>query len=141
MTKIVPYEPWHLKAIKPQDEQLFVQMMLTDEYAVKINEIGPAFSAVNENEVLGSAGFWDAGDYAQAWAVLGCTSGKSFVTIHRAVTRVFAVAKWGRIETFVRQGFTQGERWAKALGFKLIEPDAFKGEIDGKTYGKWVRRG
>lgn len=140
MARIVEFRAYHLGLIEPQAEQMFCAPLLDQTGGAALLEIGPAWSCVDSETVFGSAGFWDKGDHAQAWAILSARAGSHMLMIHKAVIRAFKASKWQRIETFVRDGFAAGERWAVSLGFIQMQRRHLKGP-DGNHYGLWMFHG
>lgn len=63
----------------------------------------------------------------QAWAYIAADIGPAgMIALTRAVRRFLAVHD-GRIEAHVVDGFKEGERWAKMLGFKRETPRPMRG--------------
>jgi hypothetical protein len=88
------------------------------EYGPALLAAGPAYSAVEDDVVFASAGFYQQWEgRAIVWALLSADAGRHFIRIHRAVLRAFSLHPYRRIETAVLDGFEEGYRWAEMLGF------------------------
>tara|TARA_R110000803_G_scaffold58798_5_gene117050 strand:+ start:182 stop:601 length:420 start_codon:yes stop_codon:yes gene_type:complete len=114
----VPFEAGHLHQLKLQPAQAYLSSAVTEE------ELGleqhPSHTAMRGSEVLGCAGVieqWEG--RGTAWALIGETGPKDFITIHRAVKRFLDVCYFKRIELTVDCDFPAGHRWAKMLGFDM----------------------
>lgn len=118
---IVPFQPGHLHSLNLQKAQASLTPTLTlPGYAEGLATAGPCYSAVDGDDVYAAAGFfpqWE--NRAIVWALVSESAGKHFVKIHRAVLRSFALHPYRRLETCVVEGFDEGHRWAKLLGFEL----------------------
>lgn len=117
---IVPFKPEHLHTLNIQASQaLFGPLLHDKEYGEMLLNAGPAFSGIVDNETIISAGIihqWH--NRAVAWALVSEKAGKNFVSIHKATNKFLKLCDVKRIETFVDDGFTQGYRWMKMLGFE-----------------------
>lgn len=118
--RIVPFEPNHLNRLLLQPSQAIMQPTLSNpEYAVSLYKAGPAYSLVDGDAVLATAGLieqWEG--RAVGWALISAESGAHFLKIHKAVLRTMTIHPYRRIETAVACDFPQGHRWANMLGFE-----------------------
>lgn len=117
---IVPFKPEHLIDIKLQPAQLGYEAMLGDpRYGQWLAGAGPGYSVFANDDLVACAGFWPQWENrAIVWALVTATAGRHFVGFHRAVRRALDLHKYRRIETAVRCGFVEGERWARMLGME-----------------------
>lgn len=127
--EIVKYQPSHLRALMLQEAQAFMQPLLADPgYADMLYTAGPAYTAIDGDQVLASAGvmvIWEGRGIA--WALLSQSVGpRAFIRVHRAVCRFFDLCALRRIETTVSPGFVQGHRWMASLGFVRETPGVMK---------------
>ncbi len=140
MSRIVPFQPWHFHLIELQSEQIFAQSRLDQDMAVACEMAGPAWSCIDKERVFACAGIVSHETHGEAWAVLGERLGPALVGIHRAARRALANSPWQRIETLVRNGFENGERWAVSLGFICQRRNHVTGP-DGRLYDLWTHHG
>lgn len=73
-----------------------------------------------------------------AWAYLGKNTAPHMLWITRAVIANLAEVE-GRIELTVRADFPQGQRWARALGFRVESPLLEKFGPQGEDHIGFVR--
>lgn len=116
---IVPYIPAHLAALQIQPEQAKLVGFVPADYATWLGDVGPAFTAVDDAgvvAVLGVAEEWEG--RAQCWALLSAHAGRHLVALTRAVRAYFATTGYRRIEAQTPEGFAEGQRWLRLLGFE-----------------------
>ena len=118
---IVPFQPEHLTAIRLQPAQIALQPTLMQSgYGPALQAAGPCYSALVDDEVIACAGFYPQWEgRAIVWALISASAGRHFFALHKAVLRGFKLQGFRRLETAVVVGFTEGERWARMLGFEL----------------------
>lgn len=119
MTRIVPFEPWHVASINLQPSQRWMGPYLTAGHAEAVKGSGPAFSMLQGKEVIACSGImhmWE--NRAQVWALISGNSCWSFVRMYRAMSRYLAMQDVRRIEATVDDGFEEGHRMLKMLGFE-----------------------
>lgn len=118
MFRIVEYRPDHFRALSLQPAQAQLRLLVDANYAEMLAET-PAYTALYGDTPLICAGIqpqWDG--RASAWAVLGENAGAYMVQITRGVRDFLDRQDYRRIDTCVRDGFLEGNRWAKLLGFR-----------------------
>lgn len=116
---VVPFEPEHLDTIMLQPSQQHFFNYFDPTYALSLKQVGPCFTAIHENRVLGCAGLvkqWE--NRAIAWALLSGDIGNEFIRVHRAVARFLDLTEFDRVEAFVDADFDEGHRWIEMLGFE-----------------------
>lgn len=125
MIEIVRFIPDHLEMIKLQNHQMSIaEEMLKPGYGHMLASSGPAFTAIDGDEVIGCSGVaiaWQ--NRGIAWALLSRDAGKHFGFIHRSVKGFLDSSNIRRIEAFVETDFTNGIRWMKMLGFVNETPE------------------
>ena len=117
---VVPYEAWHLRTIALQPHQEHLGAFLESSgFAERLQLAGPCWTALVDGAPVACAGFeehWNG--RSGAWAVLSDRAGKHMVALTRAVRLALLNHSAERIETTVLEGFEEGVRWAKVLGFE-----------------------
>lgn len=105
----------HFDEIELQPQQRGAQV----EADALISE-GPAFAVMRKGEVLAIAGivpmWWEGRFYA--WSLLSVHAGPHLLRLTRMIRRYLDSFPYRRIEMTVDADFSQGERWALALGFE-----------------------
>lgn len=92
---------------------------VTDQDCWAVANAGPAFTLLAGETIIGAGGLapkWKGS--AVAWALIGVTAGRYWIMVHRFVRHVLDAADYQRIECVVEHGFSNGHRWAVALGFE-----------------------
>ena len=136
MARIVSLRPWHLRLIEPQAEQIVhAAPQLNEDWGEAMIAAGPAWACVDSDRVYGAGGFVFEDWRAVAWAILGQCAGRQMMAITRAARREIATVTLP-VETYVRDGFAAGERWARMLGLSCSGNEIGP---NGLSYGKWVR--
>jgi hypothetical protein len=140
--RVVPLEPGHLLAFRPQPAQRHVAMSIGPALARALIDAGPAFTGlVNERPVV-IAGCWEAAPQrGQAWALLAADMGPQLVAATRAV-RAFLDRQeaWAVIETVVEVGYWRGARWARLLGFRWARGPVRDPELPRPVdWWRWAR--
>jgi len=117
---LMPYRPFHLKAIEVQDAQSDAVGQIQNEWAVSLEQAGPAYTLMDKNIVLGCGGLviqWTG--RAMAWTLLSKElTGTKFLRAHKEATRFLNSQDIKRIEMVVDHEHIQGHRWAEMLGFE-----------------------
>lgn len=121
---IVEYRAEHLMKLRLQPAQRYLAAWTTDDHAAAIQTgidagTGWAFSAIDGDHILGVAGvqlYWPG--RGAAWSYLSSEIGAHFMQVHRAVMRFMEGSFVHRIEATVDDGFEEGHRWARMLGFR-----------------------
>lgn len=136
MARIVPLRPWHLRLIEPQQEQaVFAAPQLNEDWGEAMVAAGSAWACVDRERVYAAAGFVFEDWRALAWAIIGHGARQQMVAMTRMARREIARLSLP-VETYVRDEFAAGERWAALLG--LTRESSGIGP-NGLMYGKWVR--
>lgn len=120
---IVPFEPWHIKAINPQPMQAADLLCMDNEHNGDYAELqhnGTAVTGMVGGKVvfcLGKVRQWH--NRHVVWAMFSADSGKHMVAIVRAIKRLIEMQKGeGRLEVIVRSDFEEGCRLVKKfMGF------------------------
>ena len=120
--KIIPFEAHHLLDVDLQDSQTYLSQWINEAQAKEIEATECAFTGVNEDgSLMGCAGvmnIWHG--RAQGWAYISKKAeGRSFIKVHKAVSRFFDACYIKRVEITVDCNFEQGHRWAEMLGFTM----------------------
>jgi len=136
VTHLTPFRAWQLGALDVQPEQAFTRSLMSHDYA-EAHE-GNAMTALIDGKPVACAGIADFEGVLVAWAVLGVDAKPAMLAATRACDAV--LGKAGRdVFTMVREGFAEGERWIRLLGFERTDDEA-KRMPDGRDYLTWVRR-
>lgn len=135
--RIVPFQSWHVLSMELQDHQLARMEGITTEYLAKLARSGPAFSAVDDEEILACAGIAEIGGPATLWGFISRHAGKRMLRLDRSVRRLMELKHYPRIESTVPVGFKPGCRWLERLGFVLDKPIA--DYVQGETHLLYVR--
>lgn len=117
--RIVDYEPWHLRSLRPQAAQLVGQPALMDERnAIGLGQAGPCWSCRDGDLTLGVAGIVDrTPGRGICWALFSDELLGRFGAVHRAAVRFIAGGRYRRLEMTVDPNHTAAVRWALRLGF------------------------
>lgn len=142
--EILPFAATHLDFLKLQPAQEWLSALLGDGSGLQIEQGGDGFTGVVNTaegwQVVGCAGVVEVwGGRWQAWALMGKTTPQLFRQAHAGVARFLAAHPARRIETAVLCDFSNGHRWAKALGFRLETERMIGYGPDGKDYAMYVR--
>jgi len=132
---VVPFLPVHFIGLTLQDDQQYMQELLSLEYGECLSIAGPAWSAFEEGECVGTAGFaFSEPHKAIVWSLFGENiTARNMLCFHRAVAYEFDRIKAKRIECITRDIPVQ-HRWAKILGMTLETPEGMKQYFsDGET--------
>lgn len=120
MMYVIPYRHFHLAALAIQDAQASMADMIKPEYAKALEAAGPAYTVMDNQEVIACAGLaeqWPG--RATAWSILSKhVAGMKMARLHKMVARFLDMQNYTRIEMTVDHEFEQGHRWAKMLGFE-----------------------
>mgnify|MGYP001059107411 CR=1 FL=1 len=129
---VVPYEPWHLRAIPLQP----AQSGLTDDIAAGLPErVSDGWTALVGGAPVACAGFVEHAGATWAWAALSAAAGPYMVRLTAAIRRALNLHPAAEIHMTVEEGFEAGERWARLLGFNpgAMLPGYFRGR-DHRAY-------
>ena len=110
---VVPFIPLHLN-FTPQAEQAEMYNLMP-EYLDFYNN-GDAYTGVVDGEVIGCAGFIPTPLGLMVWAMLSDKARLHLKAITKSVLTEFR--KRGELVALVRDGFSEGIRWAGLLGFR-----------------------
>lgn len=134
--KIVPFKRWHygwLEVAKPN------RYALHDSVLAQMEEANSYTGIVDGNVVFcaGTLAQWPTRHIG--WALLHERLSRPHILwITREVRAGLECVK-GRIEMTVRADFTQGQRWAKAIGFRVETPLLEAYGPDGEDHIGYVR--
>jgi len=88
--------------------------------------------------VIGFIPIWP-GHRAWAWSFLSTRAGKCMAAITRAAEDLMLATEYRFIEATVADGFEQGHRWLKLLGFHAIAPHITGWLPDGRDGAHYMR--
>lgn len=127
--KIVAFHASHLRDLQLQDaQQYFNAEFGNPDYGLQLQASRYAFTGMADGRVIGCAGVHELwAGRAVAWALLSKDAGRHFTTIHKAASGFFKATPFRRIEAVVEDGFTEGHRWVKLLGFTNETPEGMAG--------------
>lgn len=132
---VVPFRAEHLEGMRVQKAQERIVPMINDwKYRRELQSAGVAWSLINEDslEVIACAGVIDCGfGRGQAWSILSNEANKYLITITKEILKKMDSLSFKRLEITVADGFSQGHRWAKILGFKCDTPNGMECYVDG----------
>lgn len=110
----------HLTRLRLQPAQRYFSGALSDpDYAVELAEAGPAYALVAGERVLAVGGVaerWHG--VGLAWSLLAADIGPHLRTLIRLTDGFFKQGPWHRLEIAVDDGFEEGCRLARLLGFE-----------------------
>jgi hypothetical protein len=87
-----------------------------------VGDLGPAFTLLDDDRPVGAGGLIRLGQStAMAWAWIGPCGPALFRRIHHITLQAFDHFRFRRIEAVVRQDWPPGHRWARLLGFCLVQ--------------------
>lgn len=141
---VVPFISCHLDDISLQDGQSeMVEFLETEGYAEMLEGIMDSYSVFNDDGVfMGCGGLAAQSSHrALAWSLISSKCcGNDMIALTRIVKRYLSETKYDRIEAVVRDGFEQGHRWIKLLGFECETPNGMKNWIgSGKNAYLYAR--
>jgi hypothetical protein len=139
--RIVRFRPEHLRALALQDEQQAMQTLLDQpEYGPALSLAGPAFTVLVDDLPVVCIGVQEITPHrAEAWALLGQSSGPYLRPITKAVRGWLAQTSYRRVEASVATTFASGHRWATLLGFQAEGPPRRAFMADGGDAVTYVR--
>lgn len=122
--KIVPFEPAHLRAVRPQAAQNSIESFFEAIDAAQLKTPEMSFTAFDGDDALGCAGvveLWPG--VGQAWAVLSERALAQPLTLTRTAVReldrIARLRGFARIQATVADGHGAGARWLAFLGFEV----------------------
>lgn len=139
----IQFKARHIREFDTQAAQVAELGLATPEVADYLEASAYSFSGLYEGECIGSAGVqrrW--GGYGDAWALFGNIPRPSWTAITREVIRVLDEAlqdDFSRIDTHILDGFSQGHRWARMLGFSMVRHPMRNWGPNGETYWLYER--
>lgn len=140
MISYIPYKAEHIKKLKIQVAQAWMEKHLTMEGLRSLE--GEWSSTVLRDGVPivcgGAIPIWEG--RAMLWSfVNGDLTPKDFRALHYLVKGFVNDLPFNRIEMYVDCGFDAGHRWARALGFEL-EADRMRSfQIEGADSALYAR--
>lgn len=121
--RVRPFKDCDLVGFVPQSAQSDVSDLVKNpSYAAGLRSAGPAWSYVVDGLVVACGGVIPANHKALVWLLLREGSHAYLVGIYRAVKKQISALRHDRLELIVDEGFIQGERMAKMLGFLCETP-------------------
>ncbi|MEQ8195465.1 MAG: hypothetical protein RIB59_13345 [Rhodospirillales bacterium] len=133
MIEIVPFEPSHLIKIDPP--VMTIRQIL--EFTRQYQEKGPAFTGIEEDNVLGCGGIIIDGEIGIVWAFLSNQIRKRPMALHRIVKqKLKEFERDNRLKRIIaasHENFYAAHRWLESLGFKKRDIIENYGNI-GMTY-------
>jgi len=135
--RVVPYKAWHLRWLQELGaaEGGGLEFSEMQRWALQ-KEIGLTVFAGEQPVACGGVVKVWQGRYA-AWAYLPQISAAHMLFVTRAALSLLGSVQ-GRIEMTVREGFAEGVRWARILGFEY-EATYPKYGPDGALHFGYVR--
>src|SRR6185312_14657212 len=135
---IVPFEPEHAQRIElPQAHAHWLSHVSAD-YRERLPQLGPAYTAMVGERVIGCAGIIETGaGSGYLWALASRDSRPHFVGLIRAVRRLMELSPLRRLEATVERGFNPGCRALELLGFSC-EGLMKKYGPDGKDHFRYA---
>lgn len=130
--KMIPFRSEHLKLLRLQPAQAWMQPMVDDANYAHTLRHSDSYTAVIEDEVVAVVGLftiWPG--RAHLSALLSDRLGSAFILLHREALKRLEATTIRRIEATVDEGFTEGHRWMTMLGFHLETPLGMKGYMPG----------
>ena len=118
--QIVQYQAEHLFRIDLQQSQKHLENHISKELAKGLEREYASFTGLDGDKVIACAGIiklWEG--RCMVWSYLADDAGKYMPAIHKATKRMLDVVEFSRIEAVVDEGFVEGHRWIKMLGFEL----------------------
>lgn len=135
---IVPFVPQHLDDISLQPGQSeMAQFIGSPGYGEMLADLPGSYSLFKNGTFLGCGGLApQAQGKALAWCLIGTKlEGVDMIPATKIVRRQIAASGFRRIEAIVKEGFDQGFRWIKLLGFKCETPDGMLNWFEDGTRG------
>ena len=132
----VPMLPVHLDGFELQDGQSEMKDWIKmDGYADMVIAAGAAYTCISNDQVKAMGGLAEQGDgRALVWALIGKNlTGFEFVRFTKKCKQIVDEATHRRLEIIVKDGFEQGHRWAKALGFMCETPNGMLNWFEDNT--------
>ena len=136
---VIPFEPAHVRSLDPQVSQEQWVARMSPQYLENLALMGPAYSALLDDTVLGCAGIIDTGfDTGLLWAFVHRDAGQHFIPLFRAVRRLIRLVPLRRLEATCERGFLPSCRALELLGFQC-EGLMKKYGPDGQDHFRYAR--
>lgn len=132
----VPMLTAHLDGFELQEAQSEMEDWIKiDGYADMLINSGSAYACINDGMVKALGGLADQGDgRSLVWALISKhLTGFEFVGFTKKCKQIVDEADKRRLEIIVKDGFDQGHRWAKMLGFRCETPDGMVNWFENNT--------
>lgn len=143
MTVVIDLKESHLMAIELQKKQEMFYTMLSDEHyreAIIYNFKSYTIFDDDFKNVLACIGFKDnGGGRYQGWCLLSIYANKHLISITRFIIYLLESIDYQRFELQVEDGFEEGHRWARILGFQCETPNGMKNYFHGKNLYLYAR--
>ena len=119
---LVPFKARHLHRLDLQQSQRYLSSYMTDEElkGLENTKYCQAWTYLVDGEPVGCCGVlrqWEG--RAVAWMYLDKGAGRHLIRGVRFIKRYLETTPYRRIEATVDEGFEEGHRLVKMLGFKL----------------------
>lgn len=140
---IVPYKPFHVELMRAQGGSQFAQLRELSHLPVGYGKMpapnGPAVTAFDGDRVVLCGGIVRcAPGRGDVWALVSEIASSHMTALHYATKRFLEMERWRRLEASVLDGFDQGCRWVRLLGFEYEGTMRGYG-LNGETYRRYGR--
>lgn len=143
MIAVVPLLSCHGDGFELQDGQFELKdEIISDGYWEMLESLPNSYAATKDGVVIGFFGLApQSGHRALGWALIGKNCVPSdFVKFTKGVREYIDASGFKRVEIVIRDGFQNGHRWAKMLGFHCETPrpmlNWFKGGVGAFLYSR-----
>jgi hypothetical protein len=124
MIEVIRLKAEHFEQLLAQEWNAEMRPYFTPEAIKRLENNVHSYSAITASGRVVFCGgvtlYWP--NRCEVWAVFDPKCKREFMAIHREVKKFLYSLNMRRIEASVRVGFESGERWVKALGFKMEAP-------------------
>jgi hypothetical protein len=143
MLTVVPWHPWHIELMKAQGGAQAAQAAELAAVPPGFSELaappGPALSVFDGEFLLMCGGIVYQGPGRGAlWSLVGDRARPHMNYLHYAAKRFIGMDHWRRLEATCEEGFPQGCRWLKLLGFEFEGLMRAYG-LNGETHRRYAR--
>lgn len=138
--RVVPFKRWHYEWLVAREKPVEGgRVIALPESTLAELEGVSSWTGVVDGDPIACGGTimqWPGRHVA--WLYNGPMSAEHMLWLTREALRVIEAAK-GRVEMTVREGFTEGHRWARLLGFRVETPLMEGYAADGAAHVGYVR--
>lgn len=115
---IVDFHESHAMMLDLQPAQYEMLALMSEQYMGQVKHLGPAFTAMSGDRVIGCGGLITLSPLRQMlWCLLSIHARKHLLRINRVTSRFLDAYGQGRVEAVVKAGFKPGCRFMKTLKF------------------------